>query len=63
MPTDIVYPVRQSLPEAKLWLMYETAVQRNLVCAPFARWPEEAADQLHNAGLICLASKTIEVMR
>lgn len=63
MTTDIIWPSRQSLPEAKLWLMYEAAVQRNLVCAPFARWPEEAADQLHRAGLICLASKTIEVTR
>ncbi len=61
MTTDIIWPCRQSLPEAKLWLIYETAVQLNKICAPRAMWPEEAADQLHRAGLICLASKTIEV--
>jgi hypothetical protein len=56
----IVWPRPTELTEGNLWTLYECAVQRNLVCAPFARRPDEAADQLHNAGIIMLASKVIE---
>ena len=60
MTVTIVWPRPTDLTEGNLWLLYECAVQRKLVCAPFARRPDEAADQLHNAGIIMLASKVIE---
>ena len=60
MTIAIVWPRPTELTEGNLWKLYECAVQRNLVCAPFARRPDEAADQLHHAGIIMLASKVVE---